>query len=191
MVKLQLYAIGQQAVTELQSELIDTTNEVLSKAISDLRNISHNLHGGYVSRNGLQEAVEKEVNYINGSRSVNANLITNGAVYSLESERELLIFRIVQEAINNGLKHANAETIEVSLNYLPDSFTVMIRDDGDGFDNTLSKQSKGLGLSNMKNRAALLNGELYIESTIPRGTIITLTVKTKTNDQSEDKNSVS
>lgn len=181
MVKLQLYAISQQVKDASQHTLIHTTNEVLTKAISDLRNISHNLHGGYVSRNGLHEAVEKEVNYINGAKAIHASLNVSGIVYSLSPEKELLVFRIIQEAVNNALKHANAESVEVSLSYQPENLVVMIKDDGNGFDINDTARHDGLGLSNMKTRTDLLTGHLSVSSEKGKGTIITLIVNSKTN----------
>ncbi len=181
-VKLQLYSLNQDLSNTSQHSLIQTTTEVLSKAISDLRNISHNLNGGYVSRNGLYEAVEKEVNYIKGSRTINAFLTVVGNVYTMSAEKELLVFRIIQEAINNAVKHAKAETIEVTLNYMPDKLSVTVMDDGLGFDATDSLSQKGLGVNNMKNRATLLNSILSIQSAPQHGTAISFTINSDQND---------
>src|SRR5690606_20410460 len=111
MVKLQLYTLSQMAEEQQQTTLIDTTSEVLSKAINDLRNISHNLHGGYVSKKGLLEAVEKELNYIRSAKNLAARLEVLGEPYPLEGEKELLLFRIIQEAINNTTKYAQASQL--------------------------------------------------------------------------------
>lgn len=178
MVKLQLYSLSQLCRDE-SKPLIESTSEVLSKAINDLRNISHNLHGGYVSDHGLQEALQKEVNYINGAKSVNAVLEIEGNSYFLSGEKDLLIFRIIQEALNNAIKHANASFITVRLEYQPLLFTASIYDDGLGFD---PKQygTAGMGLSNMKTRAAILGAAFEVLSE-GKGTFIILSLNLQKN----------
>ncbi|HTN46236.1 MAG TPA: histidine kinase [Flavipsychrobacter sp.] len=161
MVKLQLYSLNQLCRDE-SKPLIESTSEVLSKAINDLRNISHNLHGGYVSDHGLQEALQKEVNYINGAKAVNAELDIEGNPYFLSREKELLIFRIIQEAVNNAIKHANASLITVRLIYYPLLFTAVIHDNGSGFD--IRQYGASMGLNNMKTRAAILGAGFEILS---------------------------
>lgn len=173
MIKLQLYALNQQATAE-SKPLIAATLEVLSKAINDLRNISHNLHGGYVSMHGLQEAVEKEIAYINGAKTIHAHLEIVGDSYSLGKEKELLIFRIIQEALNNAIKHASASSVSVILKYLPQQFTAIVQDNGSGFDAD-KKLENGMGLSNMRTRATLLNAVFNLNSS-DNGTTISLNI---------------
>lgn len=179
MVKLQLYAINQQAA-ENTKPLIHSTSEVLSKAINDLRNISHNLHGGYVSDHGLQEAIEKEIAYINGAKSVHAQLKIKGNAYSLPKEKELLIFRIVQEALNNAIKHSGASLVTVALEYLPENFSVIIRDNGTGMD-AAQLPVTGMGLNNMKTRADLLHAAYSVQSG-NEGTCISLKLNLEENE---------
>jgi len=186
MVKLQLYALS-QLTTSSTKKLIESTSEVLGKAINDLRNISHNLHGGYVSQHGLQEALEKEVAYIKGAKAVNAKLTIIGDTYNLSKEKELLVFRIMQEALNNSVKHSESQNLFVGLEYFPQSFSAIVQDDGKGFQLD-QPQIEGLGLNNMRVRATLLNAQLQIK-TSAAGTSIILTIPTKemyeeTKDQS-------
>lgn len=180
MVKLHLYTLNRQCKEE-SKVLIESTSEVLSKAINDLRNISHNLHGGYVSDHGLLEAIEKEIAYINGSKAIHAALEIHGNTYSLPKEKELLIFRIVQEALNNAIKHSQASLVAVRLAYSPEKFSVDIEDDGMGMDHPESSGT-GMGLSNMKTRAALLNASYSISSNT-QGTCISLTLNLEPDER--------
>lgn len=182
MVKLQLYALNQQAADNARP-LIHSTSEVLSKAINDLRNISHNLHGGYVIQHGLQEAIEKEIAYINGAKAIHADIEVKGNVYPLPKEKELLIFRIVQEALNNAIKHSGASLVVVCLTYMPECFSVSIEDNGKGM-NTKQIPENGIGLSNMKTRADLLHA-IYTIRSADEGTCISLTLNL---DEDEGKN---
>ena len=175
-VKLHLYTINQQSA-EASKKLIESTSEVLSKAISDLRNISHNLHGGYVSEHGLLEALEKEISYINGAKALKVMMEIQGRPYELSKEKELLIFRIIQEAINNAIKHSGANLIAVNLQYLDEKFTVSIEDDGKGFD-AGRRFTNGMGLNNMKTRAGLLGATFHIRSQ-QEGTQITLSLNSE------------
>jgi signal transduction histidine kinase len=85
------------------------------------------------------------------------------------------IFLIFKEAINNAAKYANATRVEVELNYQNKQFRLFIKDNGIGFDSQTVK--RGNGLKNMEKRAAEINGELITDSTLGKGTCLTLTCK--------------
>jgi two-component system NarL family sensor kinase len=149
--------------------------ELIGKAITDLRNISHTFNTAFVASAGLADAIEKDLEYVRSAKNVQCTLHVSGDEYSLGSERELLLFRIVQEAMTNALKHAAPSTIDVYLGYTPAAATVAIADNGTGFD-IITTRSTGIGLSNMHQRAGLLNGALHINSEKDKGTTITLQV---------------
>lgn len=97
-----------------------------------------------------------------------------GQKYSLGYDREIVLFRIVQEILNNALKHSGAKIIEVVLDYLPNIFTLQISDNGKGFDyskvikNELNQS--GSGLRNIQRRATLINLDCEIISETSKGT---------------------
>lgn len=96
-----------------------------------------------------------------------------GDPYQLGSEKDLLVFRIIQESIANAMKHGNPDNLHIKLVYQPAAFHVSVTDDGKGFDTT-AVSNTGLGLNNIKLRTGLLQGKLDILSSKEKGTIVTL-----------------
>lgn len=97
----------------------------------------------------------------------------HGEAVPMEKSREIFVFRIVQELINNALKHAHASAISVQVTW-DSQLTIVVTDNGKGF--SADEQPKGLGLFNMQNRARVLHGTFIIESNTSSGTKATLTV---------------
>ena len=88
-----------------------------------------------------------------------------------------MLFRMIQESLQNILKHANATAIEIVFNYQEARLTITICDNGAGFDpDSIAKKNGGLGLQNIKSRAALMNGTATVTSTIKQGTTITISI---------------
>ena len=175
-VKMQLHNIKRNShEDDIVLRATDCT-ELLGKAITDLRNISHTLSSAYVLNAGLAEAIEKDISYRRSAKKdVQCQLHCNGDEYEIGEERELLVFRIIQEAIGNAMKHASPTTIDVFLNYTPQQLTVIVKDDGKGF-NTAENQKSGIGLSNIFLRAEVLKANISIESNPGKGTSISLVV---------------
>ncbi|GAA4460539.1 hypothetical protein GCM10023093_03370 [Nemorincola caseinilytica] len=174
-VKMQLHNIRRSSnETEIVARAKDCT-ELLGKAISDLRNISHTLNSVFVTNVGLPEAVEKDLEYIRSAKDVKCTLHNTGEDYSIGEERELLVFRIIQEAIANAVKHASPSAIDVYLDHKPHMLVVRVVDNGMGFE-AGSITKSGIGLSNMQMRAALLKGRLDVASAKGGGTTISLQI---------------
>lgn len=175
LIKYQLHKIGRKGGEPVQQE-VNQSQELLGKAITDLRSISHTLNGNFVAQAGLRESLNKELNYVCGARTVICTMDISGDAYALTQEKELMIFRIIQESIANALKHAAPTEIKLHLHYAPDLLTIDITDNGTGFDT--AQKSKGIGLSNMQSRAQLIGGSLQIQSSPENGTNIHLTINT-------------
>jgi hypothetical protein len=150
--------------------------ELLGKAITDLRNISHTLSSSYVLNAGLVEAIEKDITYRQSAKKdIKCQLHCHGDEYEIGEERELLIFRIIQESIGNAMKHASPTAVDVFLNYNPQQLVVTVKDDGKGFD-TSENHKSGIGLSNIFLRAEALKANISVDSTPGKGTIISLVI---------------
>lgn len=175
--KIKLYKTAGKTTDEVLKSGIETSTELLGTALNDLRNLSHILNGGLVSKLTLVESLEKELNYVSDVNDMDARLTISGDVYELNPEKKLMIFRIVQEAINNALKHGSATDINISLAYQPGLLRILIEDNGKGFDTSKTNDNKGLGLHNMNVRAKLL-GTIDIASQQNKGTTITLNIDT-------------
>lgn len=176
LVKIKLYKTKGKTNDEQVIAGLDTSTELLSKTMDDLRSLSHILNGGLVSKISLEESLEKELNYIRDD-DMHAELTITGDVCEISAEKRLLTFRIVQEAINNAIKHAKARNINISLAYQTEGLTVTIADDGKGFDMELMNTGKGLGLQNMQLRAKML-GDMDVTSKQDEGTTIRLNIQT-------------
>jgi two-component system NarL family sensor kinase len=173
--RLKLFKTAGKMADAPLKESIESGAELVGNALTDLRNLSHLLNGGLVSRLPLKESIDKELHYVGGVKEVQAQLFITGSPYEPNPEKKLLIFRIVQEAINNAIKHGQAKEINISLAYQPDMLQVIIADNGKGFDARAIGDSKGLGLHNILVRARLL-GNIDIASEPGKGTTITLKV---------------
>ena len=176
MVKMQLYNIKSSSGEPEIVIKATKSNELLGKAITDLRNISHSLNSAFVDRAGLAAAITKDLEYIHSAKEVQCTLHKTGEEYNLGNEQELMVFRIVQEAIANAIKHASPSVIDVYLHYTPGLLKVEIKDNGSGFDIN-SVNNTGLGLNNMQVRTRLLNGEMRISSEKDKGTTVTLDIR--------------
>jgi len=158
---------------------LQATKDLVSKAINDLRDLSRSLHGDKITETGLQEAVSNELKILQNTGQYDTSLQLNGDPYKLEPQKEMVLFRIVQEALHNSVKHAKATAMEVQLNYSPAVFSLTIRDDGKGFDSkTLTATNTGIGLKSMKNRAAMIGGSFSIQSDENKGTCISVDLPT-------------
>ncbi|HYD20258.1 MAG TPA: sensor histidine kinase, partial [Flavipsychrobacter sp.] len=175
-VKLQLHMLATGAVSEEQQTLAKAAAENMRDAIRDVRGMSHVMNGSYVLRKGLHESIEKDLASIVAAHRIKCNFTQSGSTHSLGEDRELILFRIIQESVANAVKHGRPATIMVSLNYRPDALQVTVRDDGRGFDRQLAKQNGGVGIMNIEERTKLLKGTLHINSEPDKGTNIVLTI---------------
>ncbi|RYZ19122.1 MAG: hypothetical protein EOP49_48795 [Sphingobacteriales bacterium] len=146
---------------------------LLNKAIDDLRTISHTLNAQYINKGSLSGAVQTELSYITSVRDLDCKLQVSGQERDLPPDRQTLLFRIVQEALGNAIKHAAASSIRVQLAYGEAGITVRITDDGKGFS---PDKHNGIGLDNMRQRARLMGSELIIDSVAGQGSALSLTV---------------
>lgn len=149
------------------------TKQLISKAINDLRDLSRSMHGDRIAELGLQQSLADELQILQNSGEFETHLKINGETYKLQPQNEMVLFRIVQEALNNAIKHAKAKNIDLELSYEPDLFCLILKDDGKGFD-TAMQTKKGIGLKSMQNRASLIGAEFSIQSSKENGTIVSI-----------------
>ena len=179
--KLNLSTMDPSQPAGLEEKIIDS-KKLVSQAIRDLRNLSHGLNTDYIADLGLLRAIEHELESIRKTGGYQTELNIEGTVYSIDKQSELIIFRIIQESLNNIVKHAVSQKIIIHLRYRPEELVLSIRDDGKGFDLTpLSEPSNfnasfGLGIKNMHNRARLIGAGFLISSTLEEGTCVMITV---------------
>jgi signal transduction histidine kinase len=167
-VKLTLANIASSSEGEKKSK-INETRELVAQTITDLRDLSKSLSLEYITSLGLLKTIEKEAERINKSGLLEVTIIKEGKVYSLGEQRELVLFRIFQETLNNTLKHAEAKHLKIILQYYPDLFNLTLEDDGSGFSVKMIDSKLGSGLKNIENRASLIGGTANIVSAPDKG----------------------
>jgi two-component system, NarL family, sensor kinase len=175
--KLNLNTLPMQA-NETDQKKVDTAREQVSKAINDLRDLSKSLHGDKITEIGLEEAIASQLKIIQNSGQFTTNLTVTGTpAKPLEPRQEMVLFRMVQEILNNVLKHSRAEKINVALVYTPGNAILSVSDDGIGFDaRKLNVSKTGIGLTNLYSRAALINAKVCLQSSLGKGTTISVEI---------------
>ena len=157
---------------------VASSHQLVSKAIQDLRDLSRSLNTDYVAEMGLIRSVEYELEMISKTGVIKTNLQVEGQQRKLDKQKELILFRIIQESLNNIIKHAGADRLMVVANYQPQQLLITISDNGKGVDLTLLSENgaagSGLGIRNMDNRAKLIGGEFSMASTIGSGTTVNI-----------------
>jgi two-component system NarL family sensor kinase len=175
---LSLAKLNLNTLDNTADKKIQDTKNLVSKAINDLRNLSRSIHGDRIAQLGLQQSIEDELNILQNSGQFTTALKIVGNNYKLEPQKEMVLFRIVQEALNNAIKYSKAKNITVQLNYQPELFSLTISDDGIGFNVAALPATKtGIGLTSMQNRAALIGGVFSITSAAENGTVINIELK--------------
>lgn len=153
---------------------VKQANELVEQSIQELRALSKSLDGDFVQDFGFQEILIHELQRIRKTKKFETEILIQGQRYSLGYDREIVLFRITQEILNNALKHSGAKIVEVILNYSPIDFTLQIIDNGKGFDYLEVMESElsqsGSGLRNIQRRATLIDFECEIISKISKGT---------------------
>lgn len=174
-VKLSL-ALAVNSAEDQKKIKITESRELVSQAINDLRDLSKSLSFEHITRLGLSKTIDIEAARINKSGLIQTTLSTGGNVYSLGAQRELVLFRIYQEALNNALKHSGAKHFKINLQYHPELFNLTLEDDGNGFSANLLDGGSGSGLKNMENRATLIGAVATIDSSPGKGCCIKVTL---------------
>ena len=144
-------------------------NEMLNDSIKELRNISQNLLPESLMKLGLEHAL-KDLCASHSSLKTAVEFQYLIKKSNLPQHLEIMIYRIIQELLNNALKYAKASQILVSCSQNKDVFFITVEDDGIGFNVKHAEKREGMGLRNIKNRVAFLNGKLEIDSVINKGT---------------------
>jgi two-component system, NarL family, sensor kinase len=157
-------------------------NELLDESVVEVRRISHNLSTGMVISFGLVTALQELTESINDSQLIKCKLLVYGMEERLEQKIEIGVYRIIQELINNILKHAKANKIIIQINKIESSINITVEDDGIGFDPKLKQKYSGMGLKNLEKRASQLNGSFHIDSQPGEGTISVIEIPILPNE---------
>lgn len=157
---------------------IEETRDIIGEAINDLRDISKSLNREQITSLDLVRVVEKELQRVKKTGLLETSFEVDGEILEIESSKKLILFRMVQEILQNILKHSKSSKVIIQLNYEKEFLYLNIEDNGCGF-NVEDKMKiglvgKGSGLLNLQNRATALRAELSIKSQPAEGTCINI-----------------
>jgi two-component system NarL family sensor kinase len=157
---------------------IGSVIDLNKQSIRELRSLGKLLQGQHLISKGLEEAIHLEIDWIEKAGRFKIIHSINGEKPSFSNQdKDLILFRIIQETINNAIKHSDATTLKVLCIYLEMAIKVIIADDGIGFDvGQLDSKTQGLGLQNIQKRTQVIGGSLSIESSPGKGTSIEIIV---------------
>ena len=145
-----------------------TAQETLGKAIIELRALSKSLNKEWLHQFNLIQNLETEIERINSAHMMQVQLYTTVKILPLAPESQVMLLRIIQEAMHNGLKHANAKNMRITID-LNSLILVSVADDGSGFQPG-DNEYQGVGIINMKHRTILLGGNIEWKARQERGT---------------------
>lgn len=167
---------------EMKDELIHKSTKNIIMVINEIRQLSRSLMDPSIGDLGLIDSIHDLIENINLTRKLHVSLFAQKKIeHLLNKAQKLTVFRIIQETLNNAIKHAKATSVTIHFNNSINFVEVTIKDDGIGFDSKTVK--KGSGLKNIENRIYLINGKHSIESLPGKGSKITINfpvIKTNT-----------
>jgi signal transduction histidine kinase len=156
---------------------IEQISQITNQSLQDLRNLSKTLTDESFTQVEIVDLIQKEVENINALKKCKVHFEHNFEYLDLNFKYKNAILRIIQEFIQNSIKHSQCTTIFIVLNTSKENLLELkINDDGIGFD-TEKSSSAGIGLTNMKNRAAIINADFKLSSEKNKGTCIHLILK--------------
>jgi signal transduction histidine kinase len=154
-------------------ERLERANELAQGALAEMRALIFQLRPMTLQEEGLLSALKKHLAAVHSRHGCVVELRVTGTQRRLPSAVEDAAFRIVQETLNNVVKHANATRTQVELHFDTDRLRLSTCDDGVGFDPHSPRRPRTLGMASMRERAESVGGHLDVESTKGRGTRVT------------------
>ncbi|MEM6270165.1 MAG: tetratricopeptide repeat protein [Bacteroidota bacterium] len=155
---------------------LSTATRLMDDAVGEVRRIAHDLVNGTLVKVGLVAALEEMAATIAQTGQTDVEVLSHGLHARLESETEIALFRIVQELLNNTLRHADAQQVTIQLNRLNGILSLMVEDDGRGFNPEKVPKEGGMGLNSIRERVAGLGGKVTFDSQPRCGTTVVVEI---------------
>ncbi|TRZ42568.1 sensor histidine kinase [Robertkochia solimangrovi] len=169
--KMQLNMVKPK-IPEMVQDSFQEASNMLGEGLKEVRMLSRSLNTDYITRTGLKEALELEINRFKRLKFINIDYKLSGEPRDLDPKDEIIIFRIFQECFSNVVKYSRAQNLEISLKYNTENMIVMVKDDGIGFNP--DETESGIGLTSMKSRADLIGAALKIDAAEDKGVSVLL-----------------
>lgn len=164
---------GNLIMTPENAQAFERSMDMLDSSIKEMRRVAHNLMPEALVKFGLDTALKDFCNDINQSGALKVSYQSIGLEQAaIDQTTAISVYRIVQELINNVLKHAAANTAIVQVSKTDNSISITVEDDGKGFDPSQIQNATGIGWNNIKHRVDLLKGKLDVNSQPGQGTSV-------------------
>jgi PAS domain S-box-containing protein len=177
--RLALMAVTVQQLTQIRSHasdedrsLLDSLQTQTAEISSSVQAIAHELHSSRLQHLGVAAAMKGFSAELATQQKVAVDFDYAAVPPGVPAETSLCLFRVLQEALHNAVRHSGVRQFEVQLRGTPDALELTVHDSGLGFDQETAVDGRGLGLTSMKERLKLVGGELFIQSGLSRGTTI-------------------
>ncbi|GAB2652512.1 hypothetical protein GCM10027036_02050 [Flavihumibacter cheonanensis] len=182
----QLLSVSRINLNILEKELeihpsvnrIRDTNLILADVIKYIRMLSKGLNSDMLASYGLRESIKFELDRISQTALIDCKFETEGDDFLIDAKKEIILYRMIQEILNNILKHADASEIHIQMKYTESAFILNITDNGKGFNPeqlvNMSINDAGSGMRNLQKRAQLIGATLQISSEPSKGTRINI-----------------
>jgi signal transduction histidine kinase len=175
LVHLERMQTDSSALAPATTERLSEIKDQLSTLASDVQALSHHLHSSKLEYLGLATAAASFCKELGQERRVEVEFQSESVPEDLPREIALCFFRVLQESLQNAVKHSGTKHFEVWLKGKASELELIVRDSGVGFDPENGFRGHGLGLTSMKERLKLVHGKLSVESNIARGTVVRAT----------------
>ena len=175
---LNLQAMNDRVSSENNeySQLVNKTMLLVNEGMKEVRAVSHNMMPNALLKKGLVNAIREFINQLD-SNIISINLQAEGLQKPLTSHTETILYRVIQECVNNVIKHAGASHLDISINHDGSGIDILIEDNGNGFnvEDALRKEN-GLGLLNIQSRIKYLHGTVGWDSSHGNGTVVAISI---------------
>src|SRR5690606_11673462 len=157
--------------SEEQRQSFEKAMSLVDEGCREVRTVSHNIMPNALLKSGLSTAIREFVNKID-HRVIKVNLYTEGLHQRIDEKTESVLYRIVQECVNNVIKHASASQLDISIIREETDLTLTIEDNGKGFDSTDKSNFDGIGIRNIQSRVDYLKGSVEWDTAPGKGTVV-------------------
>ncbi|NOU38807.1 MAG: sensor histidine kinase [Ferruginibacter sp.] len=172
---LNMKAVNEKAKNKDKetADLLDKAMHLVDESCKEVRAVSHNMMPNALLKKGLINAIREFLQQIN-VKSTKINLQTEGLNKSLPNDVETVLYRVIQESVNNVIKHAQASSLDISINQDEAGIDIMIEDNGKGFNINEVNKKDGIGLQNIKSRIEYLKGTVEWNTAENKGTLVAI-----------------
>lgn len=176
--KLNLSNLENKITIENEEQQIAMQNalSLVDDSVKEVRAVSHNMMPNTLIKLGLGSAVREFITKLGNAPTLKVDLEIVGLDTRIDNQVETVLYRVIQEIVNNIIKHANASHISMQLIRHETELNVMIEDNGIGFDTNKLESFDGIGLKGIQTRIEFLNGTVHFDSTPGRGTTVIIDV---------------